>query len=539
MPAFRPAHRWIALIWIAFAALGAVSCGKKEAPPRESPPADSPIPHAGTGAEGSHAESDSIVPSDSLVPEPPAPAGKSLAFVSHPPKAFLGKPFAYHPACDFPGAVKLTLLRGADSSMVLQQGHLRWTPSRPGKYPVLLEAEIPDGSRPHGSQKAQQGFTLEVAPVLELTLKPLPAKAHKGDTVVFDLRGSHWPAWAAGSLSVRFDWEGDGAWDTEALPLASQLVSKHAYAGPGRFSPKVEGRYGTWESRTCQGAIAIAGNITPSLRFAPDTVEPGGVLNVDASASRGESRLAYSLDLDGDGKPEWTDSAEGKAVLKAPASGTYHAKLVVRDMMGETEKAEAVLRVNARPKIEFRARNPKDNMAAAVDFKIRAQDPDDSLRAVRFSFTGGAQEWETRSAPDSQVAGHAWFFRLKHAYGKAGMNAPKACVTAADGREACQELKVEIFNAPPECRPGGDLRATLGQPLAIDGSGTDPDGTIVKWEWDLDGDGKYDLSSTENGSFHYTFGKEGSFKLVLRVTTADGMTAIGTRKVEVRKKWKT
>jgi hypothetical protein len=470
--------------------------------------------------------------------DPPA-AAKAFAFVSHPPKAYLGKAFAYAPAFDFPGAVKITLLKAADTSMRLQQGRLRWIPGRPGRYHVLLGAEIPDTSGSRGEIKIQQGFTLDVASVLELALKPLPAKAHKRDTVGFDLRGSHWPAWAEASLSVRFDWEGDGVWDTEGLPLASHLIAKHVYGGPGRFTPKVEGRYANWETRSCQGAIAIVGNITASLKIAPDTVEPGGDISVDASASRGESRLAYFLDLDGDGKPEWSDSAKGKAVLKAPASGLYRPKLIVRDSMGETDQAEAALRVNARPKIEFRVRNPKDNMSATVDFKVRAQDPDDSIRAIRISLTGSGQDWETRSAPDSQTTSHDWFLRMKRAYGKAGTYAPKACVTAADGREACQELKIEIFNARPECSPGPDLRATLGQPVAIDGSGTDPDGTIVKWEWDLDGDGKYDLTSTENGRFQYTFGKEGAFKLMLRVTTADGMTATGSRMVEVRKKWKT
>jgi PKD repeat protein len=78
----------------------------------------------------------------------------------------------------------------------------------------------------------------------------------------------------------------------------------------------------------------------------------------------------------------------------------------------------------------------------------------------------------------------------------------------------------------------------VGKPLKIDGSGADPDGSIVRWEWDLDGDGKFDLVSSADGGFQYTFSKEGVFALVLKVTSADGVTATGSRKVEVRKKWK-
>jgi hypothetical protein len=450
----------------------------------------------------------------------------------------LGKPYAYQPTLNVPGAFSLSLTKAADSSMKLEKGRLSWTPARAGRFPVILDAERA-GTDKDGDRKARQEFTLEVAPVLTLSLKPLPAQAGKGDSVIFDLRGSSWPAWAASALTVRFDWDGDGTWDTAELPLAAHALARHAYPQPGHYRPRIEARYGSWETREAQGAIDIVSAVSAVLKLAPDTVEPGAEFRVDASESRSDGRLAYFLDVDGDGKPEWSDSASGKAALKAPASGLYKVKLIARNPMGQEGAAEAVLRVNARPRIEFRVRNPKENMATAVDFKIRAKDSDDSIRSARFAYTGDAKDWETRTAPDSQSAGHEWFFRLKHAYGKAGEYAPSACVTSADGREACQRLKVEIFNAPPICSPGEDVHATLGKPVAIDGSGVDPDGAIVKWEWDLDGDGKYDLVSTENGRFQYTFSKVGTFKLTLRVTTADGATATGNRKVEVRKKWKT
>ncbi|HKP97830.1 MAG TPA: PKD domain-containing protein, partial [Fibrobacteria bacterium] len=372
-----------------------------------------------------------------------------------------------------------------------------------------------------------------------LSLKPLPARVDKGDTVAFDLRGTAFPAWAAPQLSVRFDYEGDGTWDTDPLPLAANLAHRHAYASAGRFSPRVEAHYRELESRTAEGRIDVVSSVTPVLKISPDTVEPGGALRVDASESKGDGRLAFSLDLDGDGKPEWIDSASGKGVLKAPGSGTYEAALTARNPMGQEGRTVAMVRVNAGAKLDFKVKNPRENMAAAVELKARAKDADDSLVRVRINFTGDANGWETRTAPpDSLVSAHEWWLRFKHAYGKTGRYAASVCILSADGREVCGTAPVEIFNAPPECRPGPDLRATLGKPLEIDGSGADPDGKIVKWEWDLDGDGKYDLVSAADGKFSYTFSKEGVFPLVLRVTNAEGLTATGSRKVEVRKKWK-
>ena len=470
---------------------------------------------------------------------PPAASGKT-EFASHPAsRGFPGKAYVYQPALNAPGTFKLSLAKASDSSMKVEKGVFKWTPAKAGRYPVVLEAELPGVGARGAEIRLRQEFTITVDKVLALALKPLPAQVNKGDTVTFDLRGSTWPAWAAAQLTVRFDYNGDGTWDTEALPLPAQTTHKRAYAEVGRFAPKVEARYGTFETAEAAGAVAVVSSVMPALKISPDTVEPASVYLVDATESKADGRLAYSLDIDGDGKPEWIDSTEGKATLKAPGSGVYQAVLTARNPMGQEGKATAVLRVNALPKLEWRVRNAKENMSAPVEFKIRGKDADDSLRSVRINFTGDPKDWETRAAPDSQAGGKEWWLRLKHAYGKVGKYTASACLAAADGREACQELKVEIFNAPPVCEPGADLHATLGKPVQIDGIGIDPDGKIVKWEWDLNGDGKFDLVSAENGRFQYTFSKEGKFDLVLRVTTADGMTAKASRKVEVRKKWKT
>ena len=476
-------------------------------------------------------------------PPPEKPAAKAPLrpeFTSHPSvKAWVGRPFLYQAALNVPGAFRLKVAKGPDSSMKAEKGRIVWTPTQAGNFPVILEALLPAASARDTGVRIQQGFTLTVDKVLTLSLKPLPAQADKGDTVVFDLRGSAMPPWATDKITVRFDFDGDGKWDTEALPLAGHGAEKHVFTEAGRFEPKVEARYGTWETREAKGAIAIVSSVTPVLKISPDTVEPGGEFTADVSESKADGRLAFFLDVDGDGKAEWSDSSgAAKAKLKAPASGVWQVKLRARNPMGQEGSVSAPLRVNARPKLEWRVRNPKENMAAAVDFKAHAKDADDSLRSLRINFTGDAKDWETRAAADSQAAGREWWVRLKHAYGKVGKYTASACATSADGREACQELKVEIFNAPPVCLPGPEVHATLGQPLQIDGTGSDPDGKIVKWEWDLNGDGKYDLASAENGRFQYTFSKLGTFNMVLRVTTADGMTAQGSRKVEVRKKWK-
>jgi hypothetical protein len=556
MPVNRSAVNFKSRACLAFCVALFWACGKQA----EKTAVETPKPQAPAGAGDNLPDATDVPPEaesgpDSVsAPDVPAPAQSAPRFSSRPTlKAYPGRPWTYRPTLSQPIPFALSLARAPDSTMREERGTVSWIPSQEGRYPVLLVAMAIEAEEPGPADKrrpvelARQDFMLVVEKVLTLSLKPLPAQTGKGDSIPFDLRGSVFPAWAADRITVRFDYQGDGRWDTEALPLAANLLHRHSYAEIGRFTPKVEARYADLETRSVQGEIAVISPVMPVLKISPDTVEPGGAVAIDASESKGDGALAFSLDLDGDGKADWIDSATAgaplktppKTSLKAPVSGVYTATLSARDSMGQEGRATATLRVNARPRFDLKVKNPKENMSALVEFKARAKDADDSLSKVRFNFTGDAAAWETRAAAPDSVAGPGeWWLRFKHAYGKPGSYTAAFCVSSRDGREACQQAKVEIFNAPPVCLPGADLKATLGKPLEIDGGGADPDGKIVKWEWDLDGDGKFDLASAADGKFQYTFSKVGIFPLTLRVTSADGATAKGARKVEVRKKWK-
>lgn len=60
----------------------------------------------------------------------------------------------------------------------------------------------------------------------------------------------------------------------------------------------------------------------------------------------------------------------------------------------------------------------------------------------------------------------------------------------------------------------------------------DPDGTIVQYEWDWDGDGVFDETATETRVCHI-FPSSGNFNVTLRVTDEDGTTAQLTKTVTV------
>lgn len=54
---------------------------------------------------------------------------------------------------------------------------------------------------------------------------------------------------------------------------------------------------------------------------------------------------------------------------------------------------------------------------------------------------------------------------------------------------------------------------------------TDPDGSIVKYEWDPEGDGSFDVTTNGNPLFNYEYGAAGNFQAAVRVTDETGIFA--------------
>jgi WD40 repeat protein len=79
----------------------------------------------------------------------------------------------------------------------------------------------------------------------------------------------------------------------------------------------------------------------------------------------------------------------------------------------------------------------------------------------------------------------------------------------------------------------GSNESEPGERVAFRGSGSDEDGSVVKYEWDFNGDGVYEYSSSNNGNTSYTYNLEGTYTAVLRVTDNDGFTDTDSRVITV------
>jgi len=92
----------------------------------------------------------------------------------------------------------------------------------------------------------------------------------------------------------------------------------------------------------------------------------------------------------------------------------------------------------------------------------------------------------------------------------------------------------QAANLPPiaalKCTPDKPL---IGEVVACDGSGSkDPDGKIVKYQWDWNNDGKYEAETTEAITYH-AFAPEGPRTIILQVSDDKGATAKAMASVTV------
>jgi hypothetical protein len=93
--------------------------------------------------------------------------------------------------------------------------------------------------------------------------------------------------------------------------------------------------------------------------------------------------------------------------------------------------------------------------------------------------------------------------------------------------------KANPINDPPVADPNGPYVGFVGESIIFDGSGSsDPDGSIVLYEWDFEDDGVFDFSSVSATAFH-TYSLPGLFDVNLRVTDDSGLSDFDATTVTV------
>ena len=155
----------------------------------------------------------------------------------------------------------------------------------------------------------------------------------------------------ADALEVRWDWETDGAWDTD---WSTEKNASHHYVRPGTYTIGLEVRdTGGLDNQTTRAVVVV--NTPPIAEFTivPSSGETQTNFTFDASQSLDMEDQSLVLqvrwDWEGDGvwDTEWTEVKQAQHRYDEP--GTYGVRLEVRDTLGLSNVTSKDLVVSPMP----------------------------------------------------------------------------------------------------------------------------------------------------------------------------------------------
>jgi PKD repeat protein len=269
---------------------------------------------------------------------------------------------------------------------------------------------------------------------------------------------------------------------------------------------------------------------TASFTAAPNPVAAGIQTSFDASGSSDPdgSVVKYEWDLDGNGSYETSTGSTPTVNTSYPLAGEYNVGLRVTDDAGETATTTRTVTVHGTlPTASFTATPNPVSTGDQVTFNATgSSDPEGPIAKYEWDLDGnGTYETDTGSNPT-----------VSKSYPSKGNVAVGLRVTDSDGATATTTVGITVQNRAPSASFTATPNpvSTLA-PVSFDAStSSDPDGSVVKYEWDLDGNGSYETSTGSTPTVTNSFKTAGEHEVGLRVTDDDGATGTFTRTVTVQ-----
>ncbi|MCB1188452.1 PQQ-binding-like beta-propeller repeat protein [bacterium] len=334
---------------------------------------------------------------------------------------------------------------------------------------------------------------------------------------------------ASGADSYDWDTNGDGIFDISGDTSGEATADTSA---TGIIRPRVRATGSAGEA-VALGAVSliITGNSRPlaSATASPQSGQAPLDVTFTGTAEDGEDdieALSFAWDFDGDGIYE----ADTDTLTPDPQNytnpGIYNVKLRVTDSQGasDVDTVSVLVQEPDAPANEL--------PTAMLQFD---ENSGDAPLTVNFSAFGSVD-------PDGNIVEYAWDWdgdglydavgestNASHVYTEPGIFTMRLRVEDNDGGRDTTTLEITVNvagNLPPSAVLDSD-KTTSYAPFEINfdaSASMDSDGSIVKYEWDFDGDGGYEESG-EGAAASYVYPVHGRYIASLRVTDDKGAQA--------------
>jgi PKD repeat protein len=264
-----------------------------------------------------------------------------------------------------------------------------------------------------------------------------------------------------------------------------------------------------------------------SLSATPQTSVASLPVNFVANASDVDGYITdFEWDFDGDGVYDKDTGSINSTSYSYPRAGVYNAKLKVKDNGGASITSNPLTitinsPVNQPPLVSSVSVNVSSGAAPlSVTFSVTASDPDGTIGAYEWDFDGnGTADATTTTNPVSHIyTAPGTYTATVKVIDNAGASTISDPVTIIVSAPLNQPPVISSLNASPSS-------GTAPLLVTFTANASDPDGTIVTYEWDFDGNGTVDaVTATNQQSVTYQYA--GTYAAKVRVTDNEGASAI-------------
>jgi PKD repeat protein len=334
-----------------------------------------------------------------------------------------------------------------------------------------------------------------------------------------------------------FEWDadGDGTYDWSD-PISG--VAEWTYEVPGNYTAvfRATDDEGAFATDTVSVVVRPMPYNLPPVAFAGDdvTVDQWATTLFNMVGSDADGTIAYyEWDYDGDGTYDEGSQSSMMTFHIYDEPGVYSATLRVTDDHGTfgTDSRTVTVRemVSNQLPVANAGLDKEVEVGQTVSFVGTGSDPDGWITQYKWDFDGdGAFDWFDPTTGT-----------VEHTYEEAGEYT--AMLLVLDNNDTAGTDTVDItvnplrVNQEPtaDAGPEGILSVIVDEEVEFFGTGNDPDGTIMWYEWDFDGDGSWDWGDMHSGIIIWIYEEVGLYMAQFRVTDDDGATAEDMLRVQV------
>jgi PKD repeat protein len=261
--------------------------------------------------------------------------------------------------------------------------------------------------------------------------------------------------------------------------------------------------------------------LAPSIRVDTGTVKGtmlkllgGALVQFDGSASSDAdgSVAKYQWDFDGNGTYDVTSTTSATTSKRFTDPGTYHVRLRVTDDGGAANLVEHLVIVHRAPHAAIAATPAVALVGQQVSLSAAGSTDDNGISRYDWDLDGDGTFEATSNATPT----------ISTSYATLATRNVKVRVRDIYGATAVAAADVVVHRAPTAGFTFAPNPPFVGEKVTFDGSSSGDDGTIKRYQWDLDGDGTFETDTQATPTVSKVYDAPGTIAVRLQVTDDHG-----------------